>query len=271
MTPSQQSAANVFAAAVNNARIIEALNRVTVSDWNSEPTGVGKILAAGITYGSGPQGISTGEAPLPYEGESLDSYLDRVIGGDWRPGGGFNLTQPSTWGQAFSGASKALSDLGAAFGIAGVGQFVYLLSALGGNASPSALASAFKTDYASFSDAGDLAKAVSSGDWGSAWSVVTGDAQNLADLVNAFSPSPAPDEQGQLTITSTDVPAPSSEAAKVAPSYDSSLDEAALDNEALSRLTAAPLTVDYAADAAALARLTPAPPKTLWQLLTSFF
>jgi len=111
--------------------------------------------------------------------------------------GGFNL------GRTLDGIANGVGIVAASMGLVGAGQLVYALHALAGHASPDVLAAALKADYNNFQMSGGLAQAVQNGDWGKVWNVATSNAENLGQLATIFSPTPAPDEHGNLTITSS--------------------------------------------------------------------
>lgn len=164
---------------------------------------------------SGPVGFNLAETLFPV-GTSLAAY-------DMGPGDhvSWNVTPSGQWsyehtwggfdlGRTLESIASAVAIVGAAFGIVGLGQFVYLLNAAAGNGLPAELGSALKGDYDNFSSAEDLAKAVAAGDWSSAWNQVTARGTDLLALQNAFSPGPAPDIHGDLTVAAAPSTAASS-------------------------------------------------------------
>jgi len=108
--------------------------------------------------------------------------------------GGFDL------GRTLDGIADAVSIVAASFGVVGAGQLVYALHALAGHGSPDELAASLKADYNNLQMSGALAGAVQNGDWGKVWNQAMASGMNLANLQNAFSPTPAPDSHGNLTV-----------------------------------------------------------------------
>jgi len=164
------------------------------------------LSAANSAFDAGP--VETGwpdtphAPPPPIKGEAIDGYLDRVlVGASWGKSG-FNLDDPSTWSAALKGLANALSIVASAFGLVGAGQFVYLLDAASGDASPQTLANALKADWDNFQNAEALATAVKNGDWETVWNAVTSSGKDLTGLLSAWNGGPAPDVNGELTIYS---------------------------------------------------------------------
>ena len=153
-----------------------------------------RSMAAGLTYGRGPNGPSVNGAPLPEPWENLSQYLDRAVGGDWHASG-FNLGDPSTWGPEVQKLGHALTIVSNAFGL-DAGQYVYLLSAVSGDASPHVLVEALKADWTRLQSSGALAQSVQNGDWKTAWNLATSDGAHLAELAHVWSPDAPPDADG---------------------------------------------------------------------------
>jgi hypothetical protein len=135
--------------------------------------------------------------PSPLPKESRDDYYDRVVGGSWGPShGGFNLFDPTTWGNGFQDAANAMGIIASAFGLVGASQWVVTLQALAGNATPQSIGAAIAADYRNFDSAEAFANAVDQGDWDKLYHLAVTNATELEQLKSAFAanntPMPAP-------------------------------------------------------------------------------
>ncbi len=109
---------------------------------------------------------------------------------------GYKDVMPSGLAQTLKGLAADLAAVGTAFGIVGLGQFVYLLNALAGNGSPQVLASSLKQDWVNLQADEGMAEAVKDGDWQKAWDRATDNGKHLAAFAAQFAPLSPPGRDG---------------------------------------------------------------------------
>ena len=96
-----------------------------------------------------------------------------------------------------------LADVG---GFVFLGMFLNTAQAIANHVPLSDLGAQLKNDWATMQNSALLAYSIYDGDWQTAWNAATKYGQDLSGIVAAWSPMPAPDYNGNLTITSTSSP-----------------------------------------------------------------
>lgn len=113
----------------------------------------------------------------------------------------FNHVTSQTLGDFMDELVSAVGIAADLSGFVFAGMFLHLTQAIADKEPIADLGRALKNDWDIASNSGQLAFSLIDGDWAQAWNSATQYGKDLTGITAAFAPGPAPDAQGNLTIT----------------------------------------------------------------------
>jgi hypothetical protein len=151
------------------------------------------------------------EMPWSFNGDTATASYDLSDGSHvvWTAGSDGSVSYDHTgigginFGRIVNEIASVVADVALVAGLLPLAMFVHTLQAIANKTSLADLGKALKQDWDIVANEAQLAFSIVDGDWGKTWDLATKEGQYLEGMVAAFLPGPAPDRDGNLTVTST--------------------------------------------------------------------